>query len=199
MPTPWPRRGTKRGIFVPGILNAHTSPRLAKLAGEAREWKQAWENADAATRASMELVPIAAAYGGQGFSKGPGAAAENVAAGSRIFRTIIGKTVRKDLTPGPGGKMLQEAISTVRRAPPTERAELMESYIQKIEQTATEEPWKATRLPAVQGASAWCGKTHSVVIDAQGNIFKGSNDGIAVGRVDGRPGVSAWSGLKSVP
>jgi hypothetical protein len=62
---------------------------------------------------------------------------------------------------------------------------------------ATGGAWKAAEMAGAGGARAWVGDTHAMVIDAAGNVFKGPLTGGAVqfGLVDGRIGVTGWSGL----
>jgi hypothetical protein len=88
------------GVFVPGVLNAHTTPRLAKLAGEVRDWKESWANADAITRASLELLPIVTAYGGQGMAKAPAGGSKASPISSRSVR-ILSETVASSRAVSP--------------------------------------------------------------------------------------------------
>jgi hypothetical protein len=74
----------------------------------------------------------------------------------------------------------------------------MEELVQQIETKATGGPWKASRMPGADGSSVWLGETHSMVIDARGNIFKGTNHGLVFGPVDGKLGLMAWPSLKQV-
>ena len=232
------------GVWAPAAMNRHTTPRLAKLAHDARDWNLAWQNADAMTRASLELLPIVTAHGGNGQPKpgrilagaaakvgarraaasltkelgsvaeGPAAArivrkeassvAPNIGVAATKTEAVVAKTEAAaaravpTLTPGPGGKMLGEAIDVVKQAPPSERAKLMEELVQQVEAKATGGPWKASRMPGANGSSVWLGETHSMVIDAQGNIFKGNNHGLAFGLVNGKLGLTAWSSLTQV-
>jgi hypothetical protein len=71
------------GVRTPTSLNPHTTPRLAKLAAEAREYNESWQNADAMTQASLHLLPIVAAYG-----SGPRAMPPSSRVGSTVASRI---------------------------------------------------------------------------------------------------------------
>jgi len=91
--------------------------------------------------------------------------------------------------------MLGQGLAQIRNASPSERSELTEELIRHIEANSTDQ-WRATRMPGANGANAWMGETHSLVVDSDGNMFKGPNSGIQPGIVGGRLGLAGWSGLK---
>lgn len=59
------------GVLVPQKLNAHTAPRLTKLAERAQAWEEAQANVNAAIQASEKGISLLAGYAGRGFYKGP--------------------------------------------------------------------------------------------------------------------------------
>lgn len=99
------------------------------------------------------------------------------------------------LTRGTGREMLGQALNVLKDAPAAQRAGLARDLLGQISARATGGAWKATEMAGANGARAWVGEYHSLVVDAAGNVFKGANNGITVGVVEGAPGVTAWSGL----
>jgi hypothetical protein len=94
--------------------------------------------------------------------------------------------------------MLGDAIGRLKSLPGAERAAAAEKFIAEIEANATGGAWKATRMPGANGSTVWSGETHSLVIDAEGNMFKGVNGDVGWGVVEGKPGVTDWSRLLPV-
>lgn len=118
------------GIWVPAALNRHTTPRLAKLAKESRDWKLAWQNADAMTQASLQLLPIVSAYGGQGVpapSAGGAAksgvqrgAATEIAEGNAASRMVPNKGPATGAPPALPREVPRPAPTQVPRPAPTQ-------------------------------------------------------------------------------
>src|SRR5207247_2427918 len=54
---------------------------------------------------------------------------------------------------------------------------------------------EASEMAAAEGARAWVGKTHTLVIDALGQVFTGPNALAQFGPVGGGFGVTGWAGL----
>ena len=92
--------------------------------------------------------------------------------------------------------MLGEAMGVLKATPPGERADLGRALVKQIAEHATGDPWKAAEWPAANGATAFLGDQHALVIDATGAVFKGPNGGLSLGVVDGKPGIVGWAGLK---
>jgi len=78
------------------------------------------------------------------------------------------------LTPGPGGKMLGEAVGILKRTPPNERIALFEQFAQQIE-GATKGSWAAKRFELPGGCTVFSGEYgEALVFDSTGRMFRGN-------------------------
>jgi RHS repeat-associated protein len=103
------------------------------------------------------------------------------------------------LTPGPGGRMLGEAGRVLANTPPAQRADVARRLIDQVNRTNTSD-WHGQSIPAANGASAWSGETHTLVVDANGLMFQGPNSGTSAGLLPGGGvGLTDWSGLRPWP
>ncbi|WP_437957916.1 DNRLRE domain-containing protein [Sorangium sp. So ce119] len=104
------------------------------------------------------------------------------------------------LTPGPGWKMLGEALNILKGVPAAQRAELARDFLGQIEARAVGGAWRATEMAAAGGGRAWVGETHTLIIDAAGRVFTGAHveGAVQFGVVEGQLGVAAWSGLRQL-
>lgn len=86
-----------------------------------------------------------------------------------------GQPAGRQLTPGPPGKMLGEAIGKVKAAPPAGRAALMDDLIDEIlEVDGGKSGWTATKASGPQGERLYIGGAgRTIVIDPKGQMFKG--------------------------
>lgn len=97
---------------------------------------------------------------------------------------------------GLGGKMLGEAICVPKATPAAERGAMAENLMRQIQARALGGARTAAELPPANGARAFTGEFHSLVIDAAGNIFKGPNVGLTDARKRG-PLAAAVASLRA--
>jgi hypothetical protein len=90
--------------------------------------------------------------------------------------------------------MLGQAVKIVESVPAGERPALMRELLKQIEARA-DAHWTAAEVVARNGATAWVGDTHTLVIDAQGNVYKGTNSLVRFGMENGQLTVEDYSGL----
>lgn len=96
--------------------------------------------------------------------------------------------------------MLGQALNVLKATPAEGRVAAMRQLIPQIQARATGGAWSATEMAGANGARAWVGETHTLVIDSAGKVFSGSHVGGAAqfGVVEGQLGVTSWSGLKAL-
>lgn len=94
--------------------------------------------------------------------------------------------------------MLGEAMEVLKTTSAVDRQALTSELMNQITARATGGPWMATEMLGANGARVWAGEYHSLVVNAAGNVFKGpTQGGITFGMVNGRLGVTDYSGLRS--
>jgi RHS repeat-associated protein len=97
-----------------------------------------------------------------------------------------------------GREMLGEALNVLKATPAGERGALASELMAQVQARAVGGAWQATEMAGANGARAFVGEYHTLVVDAAGNVFKGANAGVTFGVVNGAPGVASWSGLAQV-
>ena len=97
-----------------------------------------------------------------------------------------------------GREMFGEALNVLKATPAVERGALASKLMAQVQARAVGGAWQATEMAGANGARAFVGEYHTLVVDAAGNVFKGANEGVTFGVVNGAPGVASWAGLAKV-
>jgi RHS repeat-associated protein len=100
------------------------------------------------------------------------------------------------LNRGSGRDMLREAMDVLKATPRGDRAELAQDLLAQIEARSIDRGWKATAIQGVDGARAWLGEIHGLVIDGTGAVFSGPVGGAVSIQPSGSGMLlTGWAGL----